>query len=145
MIELCLEITGLPFCPRNRSHKILTPKGKVPFMGKTEAARQYEKAIEFKLKNQKNEAKIFASLFDENKHYLIAEWELTSPDLLTKENRISMNSTDLDAHKVLQDAVMEFVGIDDAYIKREIKEKFQGDYKVSLKLTICELDGDKYL
>lgn len=132
-----LVIEGLPHCPRNRSHTILR-KGKASFLGKTEAARMYEQAIKQELANRELDCTFFKNQFDKNKHVLWAEWIFYSPDLLTKDGRVSMNSTDLDAHKVLQDTVMEVVGIDDAYIVGDFRQKRQGEYRVELILTMKE-------
>lgn len=135
---LLIEINGLPHCPRNRSHTILR-KGKASFIGKTEAARLYEEALLMELGPHTQEVQNFCKQFDPNKHYLVAVWELHSPDVLTKAGKVSENGTDLDAHKVLQDTIMGFIGIDDAYIMTDTRTKIQGDYKVCLDLRIKEL------
>lgn len=136
---LLIEINGLPHCPRNRSHTILR-KGKASFLGKTEAARMYEDALNQELEaNYRKQCAEFLRAFDPTKHYLVAVWELHSPDVLTKAGKVSENGTDLDAHKVLQDTIMGFVGIDDAYIMTDTRTKVQGDYKVCLDLRIKEL------
>lgn len=132
-----IEINGLPHCPRNRSHTILR-RGNASFLGKTEAARMYEEAILMELGPYSAEVQEFAKKFDINKHCLEAIWELHSPDVLTKTGKISENGTDLDAHKVLQDTVMGFIGIDDAYIVKDTRTKLHGDYKVCLSLKIKE-------
>ena len=140
MRMLHIEIKGLAHCPRNRSHAIVK-KGKFPMLAKTEAARSYEAALKFHLEKFKSSAEIFAKTFDKDKHCLVAIWEISSPDLLTKTGKISENSTDLDAHKVLQDTIFEFIGIDDAYIVRDTRSKVQGEFGVRLDLRIHGLDG----
>lgn len=136
MKPLHLIIKGLPHCPRNRSHTIIRGRNGASFLGKTEAARRYEEAIMIELEEMKELAAQFAAQFDKSRHALTAHWVFYSPDLLTKDGKISENSTDLDAHKVLQDTVMEFVGIDDAYIIEDKRQKWLGDYKVLLTLEI---------
>lgn len=138
MKTLELEIKGLPHCPRNRSHTIVM-KGRVPMMIKTQIARAYEEAIQLELFPREEEVKTFREAFNPNINYLVAEWILASPDVFTKEGRVSRNSTDLDAHKVLQDTVMKFIGIDDAYILVDKREKIQGEYSVKVSLTIEKL------
>lgn len=140
---LQIEIKDVPHCPRNRSHTLTLGKGKrgvIPMNIKTEAARAYEDAIRQDLEaNYIQETALFAGAFDPKKHCLEAIWELHSPDVMTKDGRISQNGTDLDAHKVLQDTIMGFLGIDDAYIVRDTRTKIQGDYLVRLDLRIKEI------
>lgn len=140
MKALQIEIKGLPHCPRNRSHAIIK-KGKFAMLAKTEAARSYEAALKHHLQQFKIAAETFRSCFDEKKHCLTVIWEFASPEVVTKSGKISENSTDLDAHKVLQDVIFEFIGIDDAYIVRDTRSKCQGDYRVSLDLRIQNLNG----
>lgn len=141
---LYMEIHGLPHCPRNRSHAIIT-KGKFPMLAKTEAARSYEAALKFHLKKYENGAKEFAKSFDKEKQHIVAIWEFFSPDLLTKSGKISENSGDLDCHKVLQDVIFDFIGIDDSYVVRDTRSKYQGEYKVLLDLRIRNNDGSDLL
>ena len=142
--HIIFHIYGLPHCPRNRSHKI-KKKGHTAFLGKTEAAEQYEKALLFHLQKYKTMAELFAKNFNRKTDHLVATWEFSSPDTNTKEGWLSQTGTDLDAHKVCQDTIMKFVGIDDAFIKKDIREKFQGDFRVSLELVIRENNGAHYL
>lgn len=135
MRTLALEVHGLPHCPRNRSHAIFK-KGKANFLGKTEAAHSYEKALLFHLEKFKTSAATFCASFNPKTQYLTALWMFRSPDVYTKDGAVSRNSVDLDAHKVLQDTVMRFVGIDDAYIMRDTREKGQGEYSVYVLLAI---------
>ncbi len=144
MKPLFIEINGLPHCPRNRSHAIFK-KGKASFLGKTEAAHSYEKALLYRLKLQEYKIINFASQFDPKTQHLIAIWEFHSPEVLTKDGRYSMNGTDLDAHKVLQDTIFRFIGIDDAYIVRDTRTKVQGNYSVKLDLRIVNNDGSHLL
>ena len=140
MKMLHLEVKGLPHCPRNRSHAIIQ-KGKFWMMVKTEAARSYELALKFHLVKYATAMETFKNNFDPKKHCLVAIWEFVSPEVLTKTGKISENSTDLDAHKVLQDVIFESIGIDDAYIMRDTRSKIHGDYAVRLDLRIHGLDG----
>lgn len=133
--KLFIEIMGLPHCPRNRSHAIFK-KGAAAFLGKTEAAHSYERALVDNLKKYKKECMDFASSFDSDKHHLVAIWEFHSPDVKTKSGKFSQTGTDLDAHKVLQDTIMRFIGIDDGYIVRDTRTKIQGSYAVLLDLRI---------
>lgn len=141
---LLIEIFGLPHCPRNRSHAILK-KGKASFLGKTEAARSYEAALKHHLGKYQYVAAGFKNSFDPQTQHLVAIWEFISPEVLTKSGKVSENGTDLDAHKVLQDTIFEFIGIDDAYIMRDTRSKCQGDYAVKLDLRICNNDGSHLL
>lgn len=143
-MNLSLEIIGLPHCPRNRSHAILK-KGKASFLGKTEAARSYEKAVLFHLAKYKEEIESFRKKFDPKKHHLHATWELYSPDVLTKDGKYSENGVDLDAHKVLQDTVFGCLGIDDAYVGTDTRSKWQGEYHIYIELQIKHNDGSDLL
>lgn len=140
MSRLLLEIKGLPHCPRNRSHAIFR-KGKGSFLGKTEAAHSYEKALLFHLEKFKSQALTFKDKFNTNEQHLIANWSISSPDCETKSGKLSETGVDLDAHKVLQDTIMGFVGINDAYIKKDCREKYQGDYCITLELIIRDNNG----
>lgn len=141
---LTLIIKGLPHCPRNRSHSLTMSKGR-PMNIKTEAARQYEKALMQDLEPYEDQAHEFFESFNSKRHHLNAFWILSSPDVLTKAGHYSQTGTDLDAHKVLQDTIMKFVGIDDGYIAMDTRAKIQGDYKVEVTLTIRENDGSDLL
>ena len=135
-MKLTLIVEGLPPCPRNRSHTIVT-RGKFAQNIKTETARQYEQALDFHLRKFKVDAEKFRVKFDVNRDALHAEWTFTTPDLYTKTGKVNENSVDLDAHKVLQDTVCEFIGIDDAYIVQETKRKVYGaTHAVNVTFTI---------
>lgn len=112
-------------------------RGKFAQNIKTEAARQYEQALNFHLRKFKADAEKFRGLFDVTRDALHAEWTITTPDLYTKTGKVNENSVDLDAHKVLQDTICEFIGIDDAYIVQETKRKIYGDtHAVNVTFTI---------
>jgi hypothetical protein len=138
MKELLLEIRGLEPCPRNRSHVAIV-RGKFAQIIKTEAAKSYEEAIHQHLTkyilNQQN----FIKEFDEMKHALKVDWIFGTPDLYTRSRKLSNTSVDLDAHKVLQDSVMSFVGIDDSYIIRETRAKeYSPDHCVMIFIQIID-------
>jgi len=121
-------------------------KGKAHFLGKTEAAHSYEKALLFHLAKFKGSAAMFRDSFDKETQYLTALWEFTSLEVLTSKGKLSENGVDLDAHKVLQDTIFGFIGIDDAYIMRDTRSKAQGEYRVTLSLIIHDLDnGERFL
>lgn len=141
---LQLEIAGLPHCPRNRSHAIFK-KGKASFLGKTEAAHSYEKALIFHLQKFGKECAEFDRAFDKSRHHLVAIWEFHSPEVKTKEGRYSQTGSDLDCHKVLQDTIFRFLCIDDAFIVTDTRTKIQGDYLVVLDLRIKENNGEDLL
>lgn len=112
---------------------------------KTEAAHAYEEALRHHLKKYFIEATAFRENFDQETQHLVAIWEFHSPEVLTKSGKYSENGTDLDAHKVLQDTIFEFIGIDDAYIARDTRTKTQGPYKVLLDLRIADNNGASLL
>lgn len=141
---LQLEVKGLKHCPRNSSHRAIQSKYG-PIIAKTEIARQYMKAIHIKLLPYVKDVKRFKEAFDPKQHHLVAVWELWTPNLFTKEGKVSENSIDLDAHKVMQDAVFEFIGIDDAYIMQDSRRKVQGDYAFALDLRIRSNNGEDLL
>jgi len=130
-----IEINGLPHCPRNRSHKPIV-KGKVAMVIKTEAARSYESALAFHLQKYGMEASSFASQFDKKKQHLEAFWSYYSPNVRNKDGSYSLTSGDDDSHKVLQDVIMAFIGINDGIIVESHRKKVQGEYRVVLELFI---------
>jgi hypothetical protein len=134
--SLTLSVIDLEFCPRNRSHTTVV-RGKFAQIIKTEAARLYESALTFHLQKFAFQTAAFAAQFNEKKHKLQADWVYGSPDFLTATGKINLQCPDMDAHKVLQDVVMDFVGINDGYIRKESKEHvFNDRYFVQVKLTI---------
>ena len=141
-----IEIKGLPFCPRNRSHaSIYNAKAKRSMVVKTEAGRLYEKALKKQLDSYKEDLAAIKEEFNPYKHGLMVNFYLGTPDYYTKDGKLSQTSTDLDAHKILQDVVMEAVGIDDGYIIRSLKEKFpscQFYYLITIDLVWLENGGD---
>ncbi len=100
----------------------------------------YEAALEQELKWMEEQFTEFRNFFDRRKHFLQARWFIYSPDTMTKEGGISQNSTDLDAHKVLQDTIMKLVGVDDAFIADDRRVKLQGEFGVHLCLRILDLE-----
>lgn len=136
MESIKLQITGLPPCPRNRSHSSVVQKGRAMTI-RTEAGRQYEKAIQQVLRG-KVDLK-FKDKFDSKKHVLIATFVFTTPDLYTKDDRLSQTSVDLDAHKILQDTLFGVVGLDDGHMVDERKIKQYGTkHQVTFILEIVE-------
>lgn len=134
-MTLTIYLDGLPHCPRNRSHTLTMRSGR-PMNIKTQVARAYEDAIKQELVSQMAGIKEFTCQFDNTKHCLVAEWTIYSPNTHTADGKISQNSTDLDAHKVLQDTIFEVVGIDDSYVVDDRRVKRQGEFKVVLILEI---------
>lgn len=138
--QLLIHIAGLPHCPRNRSHVAHVVKGKggrpVASIMRTEAAHSYEAALLFHLKKYLAHVQAFKKAFNQETQHLVATWEFTSPGVYTKAGKVSENGTDLDAHKVLQDTIMGFIGIDDAYIVKDTRTKLEGDFHISLELII---------
>ena len=136
---LNMRVSGLPHCPRNRSHTIIK-KGKTAFLGKTEAARAYELSLRHHLKKFQVAAESFKNNFNKNTQHLHATWIFSSPEVTTSTGKISETGTDLDSHKVLQDVVMGFVGINDAYIVVDKRSKVFGPYDVQVILSIHDND-----
>ncbi len=138
--HIIIHIAGLPHCPRNRSHVahvIRKGKGKpIASIMRTEAARAYEAALIHHLMKYRAFADGFKKAFNSETQHLVATWEFTSPGVYTKAGKVSENGTDLDAHKVLQDTIMGFIGIDDAYIVKDTRTKLEGDFHISLELII---------
>jgi hypothetical protein len=141
-MNLILIIEGLPHCPRNRSHSIVKSKTH-SFLAKTAVARAYEDAVKQELRQYAEQIEEFKKSFDKNCHALMAQWRFYSPEVLTQTGKVNENGTDLDAHKVLQDTIMEVVGIDDAYITVDHRSKYPGDYKVYLTLKLLEIKDDQ--
>jgi len=128
---MILKLENLEPCPRNRSHTIVV-RGKFAQNIKTEAARMYEQAIAQLLKPYKEQRDTFLASFDQDKHAIRADFYHGTPILFTKTGKISLNSVDLDGHKVLKDCIAEFMGIDDGYIIKDSNSKFYSPNHVTI-------------
>ena len=143
---LTLVIERLPFCPRNRSHSaIYNSKTKQAMVVKTEAGRSYEKALKQVIKKYAEEAKLLTAEFDPQKFGLFFQATYYTPEFYTKDGRISQTSTDLDAHKILQDVISGFIGIDDGYIidsytRKRYAEVFK--YVIKIELISKPVKGE---
>lgn len=136
MRTIKLIIENLPPCPRNRSH-FISISGRFPFLAKTEMAKQYVKAIQFHLTKYSSEAREFKESFNPKKQHLIAIWRMWSPEIRTQTGSYSLTGVDLDAHKVLQDTIFDFIGINDALIVSDSRIKIQGGHRLELSLIVA--------
>lgn len=100
-------------CPRNASHRIM---GKM-FI-KTQLAKLFEKDMIARFQMFEGARDLFFLTYDEKKHYLLVNILVETPKevLITKANTISKRSIDWDAHKVFNDMVHNFLGIDDSQV-----------------------------
>jgi hypothetical protein len=119
-MNLVLSFDNLPPMPTNRA-KTLVSKPR-PMYIKTPLAREFEKDVISRLEKNKERILNFVSSFDKKIHYLSAEYILFTPleILFTKEGAISNRAGDLDSHKLLQDTIFSFMGLDDKLV-REVR------------------------
>ncbi len=114
MKQLTINIFNLPPMPRNRSH-MLTVAGKRPMNIKTQLCREFEKDLEFRLKDYADDIAAFVYEFNPLKHYIQGNYTIYTPvvELFTKEGKISSRSVDSDAHKSMRDVIYKVIGLDD--------------------------------
>jgi hypothetical protein len=137
-VKISFQIDNLEPCPRNRSHTVVV-RGKFAQNIKTEAARSYEQAIRFHL-DRIPTVKEFSQKFDKNKHQISATFHHFTPDFYTATGKISENSVDFDAHKVLVDTVCDYIGIDDAYFSdARITKQYLEHFSLIVHLEIKNL------
>jgi hypothetical protein len=110
------EIKNLPPMPRNRSHMVARN-----MLIKTPLAREFEKDLMNRLSNL--DQTCFNNLkkeFNPKCHYLSAHYVIYTPEseLFTKDGSISMRAVDCDAHKLFQDVICRYMGIDDKFIRK---------------------------
>jgi hypothetical protein len=115
---LILTFEDLPPMPRNRSH-MLTAKGGRPMNIKTPLCREFEKDLHNRLLKFQSSIDYFNSCYVSNKHYIVAEYYIYTPEelLFTKQGAISSRSVDVDAHKVMTDVVFNCIGLDDKIMR----------------------------
>jgi len=108
-----LHFPNLHPCPRNASHRIM---GKM-FI-KTQIARLFEKDLLTRFQTMEGARDRFFLTYDELKHFLKVEIQVETPReiLFTKKKTVSKKSIDWDAHKVFNDMVHDFLGIDDSQV-----------------------------
>lgn len=112
--ELSIRIQNLDPMPRNRSH-MLIKKGKLPMSIKTPLCREFEKDLEQRLLEYKEQLQEFKSSVDLNKNFISATYYVFTPKALltTKSGAISSRTLDTDAHKVFRDTIYRCMGLDD--------------------------------
>lgn len=78
--------------------------------------KQYESLVNQELRKFKSEINKFNKAYDENEHYLIAEYNFFYP-ILTKKYNISKRSTDLsNSIKALEDILFKNFVMDDSQV-----------------------------
>ena len=145
---LVIKLEDLPPMPRNRSH-MLTVSGRRPMNIKTPLCREYEKDLTARLGEFKGQSAKFKESFDPKKNYISAEYYIFTPkdQLFTLEAKISAKAVDLDAHKVMQDTIFKYIGLDDKLVRdaryfSPVSHDGRWNYILILKLeNICNLEN----
>jgi len=80
--------------------------------------KQYESLVNLKLRSYRKTINDLIKAFDEEKHYLVAEYVFYYPILTKKDNRVSKRSIDLsNSIKALEDIIFKNFGhIDDSAV-----------------------------
>lgn len=82
---------------------------------------------------------MFNESYDPYKHEVRAYLEYRTPDLYTKDGRISKNSGDMaNMEKPLVDNVMRGPVDDSAIVEWEMRKKYSDKYSFLLILSICD-------
>jgi len=145
---LVIKFEDLPPMPRNRSH-MLTISQKRPMNIKTPLCREFEKDVVSRMNEFKHQSAKFKEVFDPYKNYISAEYYVFTPkdQLFTLEQKISAKAVDLDAHKVLQDSIFKYIGLDDKLIREAryfspISHDGKWNFVIILKLeNLCSLEN----
>jgi len=117
---IMFEIKNLPPMPRNRSHMVARN-----MLIKTPLAREFEKDLSHRLSSMDQTCfNNLRSEFNCKEHYLAAHYVIGTPEteLFTKDGAISMRAVDVDAHKLFQDVICRYIGIDDKFIRKATYE-----------------------
>jgi hypothetical protein len=93
--------------------------GKRPMLIKTDLAREFEKDLTERLKEYAPIFEEFKNYFDPRRHFIEAEYNIYTPksELFTVSGAVSARSTDVDAHKLLQDVIFKSMKLDDKLIR----------------------------
>lgn len=86
---------------------------------KTDLAREFEKDLTERLKEYAPIFEEFKNYFDPRRHFIEAEYNIYTPksELFTVSGAVSARSTDVDAHKLLQDVIFKSMKLDDKLIR----------------------------
>ena len=117
-MELELHFYNLPPMPTNRAKALVIVKGR-PMYIKTPLAREFEKDLMNRLLKFSNNISEFVSNFDKKIHFISAKYSFYTEyqTLFTKDGCISNRAGDLDSHKLFQDTLFSFMGLDDKLIR----------------------------
>ena len=114
----------------------------------TDSTRKFKEYIALAAKSQlKDFAEFAASLraFDPTRHYISAEYMFYTPNMFTKEGKISQRKGDWDGNiKYVQDSCMAALGIDDSFILDATVKQYQSksfDEVFVCIYRVCYLDS----
>lgn len=101
--------------------------------------KQYESEVNNLLRAYKKEITKLNNYFDEEKHYLVCNYQFYYPILTKKEKKVSKKSIDLsNAIKALEDIVFKNLVIDDSavcslYVDKIHSENIRCDINIKVK------------
>ena len=137
---LILTFEDLPPMPLNRA-RMLTISGGRPMNIKTPLCREFEKDLHNRLLKFQSNIDYFNSCYVPNKHYIVAEYYIYTPEelLFTAKGAISSRSVDVDAHKVMTDVVFNCIGLDDKIMRdcriiTPVSHDGKHNYRIILRL-----------
>jgi Holliday junction resolvase RusA-like endonuclease len=114
-MRLDLTFYGLEPISLNNCQKIVA-KGKFPRKYKTKEYVEFESKINSQIQNYKAALRKFNSHYDENMHYLVADFYFYYP-VMTKKGSIGKTSKDVDnIIKPVNDVIFKYLSTDDSQV-----------------------------
>lgn len=112
-ISLCLD--GVKPISLNNNQKFTSKKGGYKY--KTDNAKQFESFVNLELRKFKNGISRFNKKYDEQLHYVVAEYRFFMPIMTVKDKRVSKTSGDLsNLVKALEDIIFKQLNADDSCV-----------------------------
>jgi len=129
-------VLNMPLLTLNKAFSTLRNGSRV----KSQDYKAFSKTISRIMSFRRSEFKAFDSFYDYKKHEIHAELIYYTPDLYTKDGRISKTSGDVpNMEKCLTDSIFEKTNINDACITDwHLLKRYHPSFKFSLTLTIVE-------
>lgn len=141
-MRITLILNGVKPISLNNSQRF-NPRSNTRY--KTGAAKVFESKVNLELRKFKNELNKFNKKYDENKHYVSAEYRFYMPimtkDRETKTMRISQKSGDLsNLVKALEDIIFNQLHADDSCIASMTVYKIESkELRTEVEYTINDL------
>lgn len=138
-MQISLHLPNTKPLNLNHCYTISTIGGKVRRFPSPEY-KKYESLVNLELRKYKSEINKFNNYYDENKHYIVAEYRFYYP-IITKKETLSKRSTDLsNAIKALEDIIFKSLIADDSQIAELNVTKIHSEnVRAEITFTIKDL------